>query len=92
MPSGDHAWIIGETDYPALRVSLGAPDNPDSITVFRPSEINRNARQIVNVRVTPDSLQWIYTDKGVRLYGTDRRLDGKFLTVVYLGGRDYFVS
>lgn len=92
VPSGDHAWIIGETDYPALRVSLGAPDNPDSITVFRPSEINRNARQIVNVRVTPDSLQWIYTDKGVRLYGTDRRLDGKFLTVVYLGGRDYFVS
>lgn len=92
VPSGCHAWIVGEPGYPALRVSLNSPDNPDSIAVFRPSEINKGATQITNVRVTPDGLQWIYTDKGVRLYGTDRRLDGKFLTVIYLGGRGYFVS
>lgn len=87
-----HAWILGHKMPTCLRISTEATTNPDSIQVITPKELPRSHNVVRKVWSDKTGLEWIFTDKGIALYGTKLSQEGAFEHITKISDNTYIAQ
>lgn len=89
--TGRHIWAIGEGQYPTVRIDIENPADPEAYNIIIPSSLAGGASEIA--QVTGDSLgnEWIFTDKGVQIYGSDLFCAGDFRHLITMPDRSEYL-
>jgi len=90
--AGDRMWITGDGVPMAVRVSVADPFNPDSIEIYDSSARYAGSRNVHKVIYYNDGNEWILSDAGIHLYGTDVSQQGRFVDVCLVGGVSYMAT
>lgn len=79
---GKHIWAIGDGQYPSVRINAETPSDPESYDIIIPSSLAGGASEINNVAADNSGNEWIFTDKGIQIYGSDLFCAGNFRHLV----------
>lgn len=91
--SATATWLIGEGTQPAVRVDATAqPLSPESIEIVVPSDLGHNAKAVLAMKADSLGNEWIFTDKGIALHGSNVTEPGDFEDVVTINGLTYFAT
>lgn len=90
--AANRKWITGDGTSIAVRASVYDPLNPDSLEVYDASEHCAGSRLVHKVVYDSDGNEWIFSDRGIHLYGTDVSQEGRFVDVRNIGGMAYMVT
>lgn len=90
-PSG--IWLIGSRGKPTVRLNAENPSDTAAMEVWDSAHMaTLGAKRINGVKSTPSGLEWIFTDSGISLYGSDVHAEGTFMEPVELDGKNYFFT
>ncbi|ROT23006.1 response regulator [Muribaculaceae bacterium Isolate-110 (HZI)] len=87
-----HMWITGDGTPLAVRASVCDPLNPDSLEVYDASRYHSGSKLVNKVIYDRDGNEWVLSDKGIHLYGTDVWQRGRFIDVCTIGGLAYMAT
>ena len=87
-----HMWITGDGTPLAVRASVCDPLNPDSLEVYDASRYHSGSKLVNKVIYDRDGNEWVLSDKGIHLYGTDVWQKGRFIDVCTIGGLAYMAT
>ena len=87
-----HAWIIGHEMPTCLRISTEAITNPDSIQVIIPKELPQSHNFVRKMWSDKTGLEWIFTNKGIVLYGTKLSQAGAFEHITKIADNTYIAQ
>lgn len=86
-------WMIGSRGKPTIRLNAKAPSDTALMEIWDTTHMaSIGAHHITTVKSTPSGHEWIFTDTGISLYGSDVHADGVFMEPVELDGKDYFLT
>lgn len=91
-PAGDRMWITGDGIPVAVRASITAPLDPDSIEIYDATTRFAGCRIVHKVICDDYGNEWVITDNGIHLYGTDVVQKGRFVDVRPLAGVSYMTT
>lgn len=90
-PSG--IWLIGSRGKPTVRLDAASPSDTSTMEIWNPARMAAiGAKRIIAVKSTPSGQEWIFTDTGINLYGSDVHADGTFMEPVEIDGKDFFLT
>ena len=82
-----------ERGKPTIRLNAKAPSDTALMEIWDTTHMaSIGAHHITTVKSTPSGHEWIFTDTGISLYGSDAHADGVFMEPVELDGKDYFLT
>lgn len=87
----DHVWTNSQNSSLAVRMSTVTPTDPDSITIYDAS-VCFGSTQVHKIQHDSEGNEWMICDKGVHLYGTDMKCQGRFIDVITIGRVSYLVT
>ena len=87
-----HMWITGDGTSMAVRASVYDPLNADSIEVYDASRHCAGSRHVHKVIYDSDGNEWILSDAGIHLYGSDVAQHGRFIDVCSMGDLAYMAT
>lgn len=90
--AGDRMWVTGDGVSFAVRASVIDPLNPDSLEIYDSSQKCPGSLIVHKVIYDSDGNEWILSDAGINLYGTDISQQGRFVDVCLIGGISYMAA
>lgn len=87
-----YTWIVGYKTSTSLRISTDAITNPDSIQAITSKELPQSHNFVRKVWSDKTGLEWIFTDKGITLYGTKLSQTGAFEHIAKIADITYIAQ
>lgn len=87
-----HMWITGDGIPLAVRASVNDPLNADSLEIYDSSLHCAGSRLVHKVIYDGDGNEWVLSDAGIHLYGTDVAQQGRFIDVCNIGDLAYMAT
>ncbi len=92
LKDAGYTWITSQHDTECLRIRSGEASHADSMQVITPSDLPLPYSYIKKVRADRFSHEWVFTDQGVVLFGTDVSQQGLFEDVAEVEERIFLME
>lgn len=87
-----HTWILGHKTTTCLRINTKPTPNVDSLEVLTSNESPLIQQKIRKVWSDEVGNEWVFTDRGIALYGTKLTQDGPFEHITKIADNTYIAQ
>ena len=85
-------WIVGYETATCLRVKGTNVTNTDSMQAITPKELPMTRHFVKKIWADKTGREWVFTDRGLAVYGTKISQEGDFEHIVEIAGETYLAQ
>ena len=87
-----HTWILGHKTTTCLRINTKPTPNLDSLEVITSNDSPLIQQKVRKVWSDEIGNEWVFTDRGIALYGTKLSMEGDFEHITKIAGKTYIAQ